>query len=202
MYLYGALIVLVIVIGFVIYNQMQKNNQKKQKKLKEQKQPKDTLKVRVKSKEKATPTSKPTPQPKPQAEPKPKPKVEPKPEPKVEPKPSVELPKCNYPDFDHSRLIEMGLGEDDAKEFVSDLINQIDEQIPKIKDAINDENVEQIEKLTHSIKGSSTNIGVGGIADLLVEFNTYTKSKSNFAVITEYFNQLKVYLQKLKDQYA
>lgn len=87
----------------------------------------------------------------------------------------------------------MGLGESDAQEFVSDLINQIDEQLPKIADAIEAKDMENLERLTHSIKGSSTNIGVGGVADLLVEFNTYTKTKSNIDVINEYFKQLKVY---------
>jgi hypothetical protein len=52
------------------------------------------------------------------------------------------------------------------------------------------------------MKGSSSNIGVGGITDLLIEFNTYSKTDSNFTIIKEYLAQLKNYLQKLKDQYA
>jgi HPt (histidine-containing phosphotransfer) domain-containing protein len=235
MYFYGALIVLVVIVGLIIYNEIQKNKryeEERQARLKKRRQPKDTLKVRVKQKEESV--AKPTPKPKVQKQPvKEEPKVQPKPEVKPEPKPikeqpkevkkepikeepkpqvdtkptvkaepSVRLPECNYPDFDHSRLMEMGLGEDDAHAFVGELINQIDEQLPKLQDAIDDKNVEQVERLTHSMKGSSSNIGVGGVTDLLIEFNTYTKSKSNFAVIKEYFNQLKVYLQKLKDQYS
>jgi len=207
MYFYGFIIVLIVIVGLVTYNEMQKNKryeEDRQKRLQQKRKPKDTLQVRVKPKEETLkPEVKTTPV-KPQIEKVEVKKEQPK---KAEPvqvpkQPEEKLPTCEYPNFDHSRLIEMGLGEDDAKDFVGDLINQIDEQIPKIQDAIDDKNVEQLERLTHSIKGSSTNIGVGGVADLLVEFNTYTKSKSNINVIKEYFKQLKVYLQKLKDQYA
>jgi HPt (histidine-containing phosphotransfer) domain-containing protein len=201
MYFYGALIILVVIVGLIIYNEIRKNKRyekERQERLKRQKKPKDTLKVRVKPKEETTPKTPLTPKIQPEV--KEQPKIDTTPTPKTEP--SVELPECNFPDFDHSRLMDMGLGEDDAKEFVGDLINQIDEQIPKIQNAIDEQDVKQVERLTHSIKGSSTNIGVGGVADLLVEFNTYTKNKANFTIIKEYFQQLKIYLQKLKDQYS
>jgi len=213
MYLYGALIVIIVIISFVIYNEIKKNKQyqkEREERLQQQKDKRrDTLQVRVKPKEtQTTPPkqTKPITQEKPQVkeEVKPvqtQPKVEPQPQKEVS-KPSVDLPECNYPEFDHSRLIEMGLGESDAQEFVGDLINQIEDQLPKIDDAIEAKDIENLERLTHSIKGSSTNIGVGGVADLLVEFNTYTKSKSNMDVIKEYFKQLKVYLEKLKKQYS
>jgi len=213
MYVYGAFLIIITIIGLVIYNEIKQNKQyqkEREERLKRQRQRrKDTLQVRVKPKEANKQSQKPKEQPKPpkpQPIAQPKPEIKPEPKPKIKPevktKPSVELPECNYPQFDHSRLLEMGLGENDAQEFVGDLINQIEDQLPKINDAIEDKNVENIERLTHSIKGSSTNIGVGGVADLLVEFNTYTKTKSNIDVIKEYFKQLKVYLEKLKKQYS
>ena len=216
MYLYGALIVIAVIIGFIIYNEIKKNKQyqkEREERLQKQKDKRrDTLQVRVKSKETQKAPSKPEPtitkepQVKPQVKEEVK-SVQTQPKKEIQPqkevaKPSVDLPECNYPEFDHSRLIEMGLGESDAQEFVGDLINQIEEQIPKIDNAIETEDIENLERLTHSIKGSSTNIGVGGVADLLVEFNTYTKTKSNIDVIKEYFKQLKVYLEKLKKQYS
>lgn len=106
-----------------------------------------------------------------------------------------------YPDFDHSRLVEMGLSDDEAKEFVMELIPQIEEQLPLIEKALQEGNFHQMERLTHSIKGSSTNIGTGGIADLLIDCNTYLKTGTDPLLAKSYYEELKVQLGNLKTQY-
>jgi HPt (histidine-containing phosphotransfer) domain-containing protein len=112
------------------------------------------------------------------------------------------LPKLpDYPAFDHSRLLEMGLSDEDAKEFVQELITQIETEIPLIKEAMVQKDFHQMERVTHGIKGSSTNVGTGGVSDLIIEYNTYLKTGDDIQVAQSYFEALKNELEKLKAQY-
>ena len=125
-----------------------------------------------------------------------------KPTQKPTPKPIVkELPKCNYPNFTHSRLLEMGLSDEEAKEFVLELIPQIKKQIVQIKEAFIKQDFHQMERLTHSIKGSATNLGKGGVSDLLVECNTYLKTGKDIDIVKTYFKYLVYYTKELEKQY-
>jgi len=114
----------------------------------------------------------------------------------------IDLPEGNYPEFDHSRLLKMGLSEEEAKEFVNELIPQIETQIPLIKEAMDTSDFHTMERLTHSIKGSSMTIGTGGISDLLVDYNTYLKSGKELAIAEAYFKHLQHYCSLLKKQYS
>jgi len=144
----------------------------------------------------------------------PEPAVKVKPEPKlqqqvVEPEPqkevpteTKELPEANYPQFTHVRLIEMGLSDEEAKEFVAELIPQIETEIPLIKAAIQEGDFHKIEKLTHGIKGSATNLGTGGVSDLLTDYNTYLKTGIDVDIVKAYLKHLVHYTNELKAQYA
>ncbi len=114
----------------------------------------------------------------------------------------VALSLADYPKFDHSRLLKMGLSEEEAKEFVAELIPQIGTQIPLIKKAIAISDFHNMERLTHSIKGSSTTVGTGGVSDLLVDFNTYLKTGTEPVLAEAYLEQLNHYYEELKEQYA
>ncbi|MCF6207697.1 MAG: Hpt domain-containing protein [Sulfurovum sp.] len=133
-------------------------------------------------------------------EPELKPKSEAKPTEKKPPS-DVELPKGDYPEFNYERLLEMGLSEEEAKVFVQELIPQIGEQIPLLDEAMKIPDFHEMERLTHSIKGSSTTIGTGGVSDLLVEYNTYLKSGKDVPVAEAYQTLLKKYFEKLKKQF-
>ncbi len=125
--------------------------------------------------------------------------------PKEEPTPKKtvkKLPQGNYARFSHQRLVEMGLSDEEAKEFVQELIPQLETQIPLIEEALNIPDFHQLERLTHSIKGSTTNIGTGGISDLLVDYNTYLKKGTDFDIAQTYFKYLVHYTQELKSQYS
>ena len=115
---------------------------------------------------------------------------------------SLTLPVANYGRFDHNRLIEMGLSEEEAVSFVKELIEQIKAQIPLIKEAIEEKDFTRMERLTHSLKGSATNIGTGGIADLLVKYNTYLKTGKELPIAKGYFKHLEDSLEQLNRQYA
>ena len=114
----------------------------------------------------------------------------------------IELPQCKYPDFDYSRLVGMGLSEEEAVEFIQELIPQIGTQIPLIQEAMDKEDFYSMERLTHSIKGSSTTVGSGGVSDLLVEYNTYLKTGEELEVAKAYQRHLKDYYEALKTAYA
>ena len=111
------------------------------------------------------------------------------------------LPTCMYPKFSHIRLIEMGLSEEESKEFVEELIPQLEAQIPLIEIELNNADFHKMERLTHSLKGSATNLGAGGISDLLVECNTYLKTGTDADIATVYFEYLKHYTKELREQY-
>jgi predicted lipid-binding transport protein (Tim44 family) len=128
--------------------------------------------------------------------------IKPTPSTKEETAPKHILPECNYDTFNHNRLLDMGLSNDEAKEFVQELIDQLEEHSSQIKTAIAHTNIEEIEKLTHTIKGSASNIGTGGVTNLLDEFNTYLKDGTDMNIIEKYSNALMEYTTKLKIQYA
>jgi len=112
------------------------------------------------------------------------------------------IPQKEYADFDNSRLLAMGLSQKDADDFVLELIGQIDEFIPQIEAAIESRDYKQVERLSHSLKGSATNLGTGGVADQLIDFNTYCKKGEDKETIVNYLNSLKTYQAKLKVQYT
>ncbi len=115
---------------------------------------------------------------------------------------TIDLPKANYSKFDHSRLLTMGLSEDEAMEYVEELIPQIEAQIPLIKEANSISDFHAMERLTHSIKGSATTVGTGGISDLLIDYNTYLKIGTELSIIEAYFKHLEYYFEELKKQYT
>ena len=96
----------------------------------------------------------------------------------------------------------MGLSENEAVEFIQELIPQIETQIPLIQEAMDKEDFYSMERLTHSIKGSSTTVGSGGVSDLLVAYNTYLKTGDEIEIAKEYQKYLKHYCAELKTQYA
>lgn len=114
----------------------------------------------------------------------------------------IDLPECNYPKFDHSRLMDMGLSPEEAREFVEDLIPQLESQIPLLKEALEISDFEAMERLTHSIKGSSMTVGTGGVSDLLSDYNTYLKTGAEPAIAEAYLEHLKHYYKELKEQYS
>ena len=112
-----------------------------------------------------------------------------------------DLPKGDYPDFNYDRLLEMGLSEEEAVAFIQELIPQIGEQIPLLDEAMKIPDFHKMERLTHSIKGSSTTIGTGGVSDLLTDYNTYLKTGNELSVAEAYQEHLKRYFEKLKKQF-
>lgn len=107
-----------------------------------------------------------------------------------------------YPPYDSTRSIEsLGLSEAEAEMFVRELIEQIESEIPTLDAALDAADHENLERVSHMLKGSSTSLGTGGVADVLVAFNTYCKSGKDFEVIAGHLEDLKHYLEALKREY-
>jgi len=212
----------ILIIAVIIFREY-RNEKKYQEKRREQRAQKKSeprklvvRKAPPKTKPKPTPKSKPEPKPKPEVkvetpEPKPEPKIEIKPEPKPKTEPKVEapepvetkkLPEANYPEFSHIRLVEMGLSEEEAIEFVAELIPQLETEMPLIEAALQEGDFHKMEQLTHGIKGSATNLGTGGVSDLLAEYNTYLKTGTDTDIAKAYFEHLIAYTNALKTQYS
>ena len=187
----SILIFIIVLIIFLEY----RNEKKYQEKKRKQRQTQSRTERSTPPKE----TKKVTPKPIPALEPKP----EVKPQPKIEvPKETKKLPEVNYPQFTHVRLVEMGLSDEEAKEFVAELIPQIEVEIPLIEAAIEGGDFHKMEHLTHGIKGSATNLGTGGVSDLLVEYNTYLKTGKDIDIAKAYLKHLIHYTNELKTQYT
>ncbi len=114
----------------------------------------------------------------------------------------VEEVTYDYPDFDNTRTMEeFGLPKEEADEFIVDLIQQVDEEMPNLENAVSANDSHKIEEISHMIKGSATNLGTGGIADVLVDFNTYMKTDNDPAVIAMHMKNLRYALAALKEQF-
>jgi len=184
-------ILLIFLMIFFEYRNEKKYQAKRRAESKKKRTPRKKLKVK-----KVAPKA--TPEPEPISEPEPIPEPEPEPKVKIETK---LLPECNYPKFSHARLVDMGLSDDESREFVAELIPQLEQQIPLIEEVMNISDFHQMERLSHSIKGSATNIGTGGVSDLLVECNTYLKTGTDIDIAKVYFENLVRYTAELKAQY-
>ena len=108
----------------------------------------------------------------------------------------------DYPAFDNTRTLEeFGLSKEEADDFIVDLIQQIEDEMPGLVAAVEANDSKQIEDISHMIKGSATNLGTGGVADVLVDFNTYMKTASDADVIAKHMKNLDHALKELKEQF-
>ena len=62
-------------------------------------------------------------------------------------------------------------------------------------------NITLIDEITHDIKGSSGNIGSGGIADLMNDSNAYIKRGDDAGILQAYYQHTEYYYKELKQQY-
>jgi HPt (histidine-containing phosphotransfer) domain-containing protein len=91
-----------------------------------------------------------------------------------------EMKNDKYGKYDTTRAInELGLSEEDLEEFLEDLILQIEEEMELFEKHIEEENYKLLKSDIHKVKGSCTNLGEGGIAQLLIEFDKYLSTNEN-----------------------
>lgn len=121
----------------------------------------------------------------------------------AEPAPAEETSGAVYPRFSNQRAIDqLGLSQEEADMFVEELIGQIEAEIPNLEAAVAEGNFEKIERVSHMLKGSATSLGEGGIADQLVEFNTYCKHGKDFEAVREFMRTFHREFEALKAQFG
>ena len=108
-----------------------------------------------------------------------------------------------YPPFDNARAVEeLGLSPEEADLFVGELAAQIASELPGLETAVAAGDAGRAEEISHLLKGSVTNLGTGGVADLLVAFNTYCKTGNDAARLEGYLSDLRRELGRLREQYG
>ncbi len=114
-----------------------------------------------------------------------------------------EIRKKEYKPFTHDRLVKsMGLSPQEADEFVLELIHQLESAIVDLDEKIEQRDFEEIEHITHGLKGAALNIGSGGVADILIDYNTRMKEGSDIEAALAYQELLRSAVSDLKIEYS
>ena len=114
-----------------------------------------------------------------------------------------EIFKKDYGVFSHQRLVEtMGLSDDEADEFVLELIHQLEDAIAELDRRVEEGDFEEIEHITHGLKGAALNIGSGGVADILVDYNQEMKESKSAETAKAYQELLRRSVSDLKIEYS
>ena len=108
-----------------------------------------------------------------------------------------------YDHFDPSRLVKtMGLNQKEADEFVFELIDQLESAIIRLDEKIEEEDFDGMERIIHDLKGAASNIGTGGVADILIDYNNEMKNCKDLEIATAYRDLLKKAIDDLKIEYS
>ncbi len=111
------------------------------------------------------------------------------------------IPTKEHPKYDNSRAVdEMGLTQEEADSFVHDLVKAIQSEIPKIEEAISNSDYKTVEEIVHTITGSSSTLGSGGISSALISFYTAVQHRDSFQELYVHLQNVKHYLSELKEQ--
>ena len=114
-----------------------------------------------------------------------------------------EILSKDYGHFSHRRLVEgMGLSPEEADEFVVELIGQLEASIDQLDELIEKGDYTEVEHVTHGLKGAALNIGEGGVAQLLIDYNTYMKEGNEKPIVEAYQTRLKETVSDLKVEYS
>ena len=114
---------------------------------------------------------------------------------------NIEIPTKAYPKYDNARaVVEMGLTQEDADSFVHDLIEAIESEVPRIEEAIEGSDYKTIEEIVHTITGSSSTLGTGGVSSALISFYTSVQHRDDFQKLYVHLQNVKYYLNELKVQ--
>ncbi|MHC3994313.1 Hpt domain-containing protein [Thiomicrolovo sp. ZZH C-3] len=105
----------------------------------------------------------------------------------------------HYPPFSNARaMTEFGLSQEEADDFTRELIAQIEAETADLDAAVASRDCVQLEEVLHKLKGSTSNLGEGGITALLADFNNYVKEGTDPDTIDDYVANLHYYLDELK----
>lgn len=114
----------------------------------------------------------------------------------------IVIPTKVYDAYDNSRAVEeMGLTQEEADGFVKELVKAIETEIPRIEKAILAADYKSVEEIVHTITGSSSTLGSGGVSSALISFYTAVQHRDDFQKLYVHLQNLKYYIAELKKQY-
>ncbi len=112
----------------------------------------------------------------------------------------VDIPTKQYPKYDNSRAVdEMGLSQEEADSFVLDLIKAIEVEIPSIESAILKGDYKSIEEIVHTITGTASTLGSGGISSAFISFYGSVQHRDGMQEEYIHLQNIKHYLAELKE---
>jgi len=113
---------------------------------------------------------------------------------------TTSIPTKQYAPYSNSRAVdEMGLTQEEADTFERDLVGAIEAEIPKIEKAILGSDYKTIEEIVHTITGSSSTLGSGGISSALISFYAAVQHRDSFKTLYIHLQNLKYYVAELKE---
>ncbi len=113
----------------------------------------------------------------------------------------VVIPTKLHPKYDNSRAVdEMGLTQEEADSFVLDLIKAIDAEIPRIEEFLLQSDQKEVEEIVHTITGTSSTLGSGGVSSALISFYTAVQHRDSLKELYVHLQNVKYYLAELKEQ--
>ena len=114
--------------------------------------------------------------------------------------PTVAIPTKQYPKYNNSRAVdEMGLSKEDADSFVLDLIKAVESEVPRMEDAIQSSEYKTLEEIVHTITGSSSTLGSGGISSAFISFYAAVQHHDSMQDLAVHLQNVKYYLNQLKE---
>lgn len=106
--------------------------------------------------------------------------------------------------FDYNLALErLGGDEQFLNELLMDLIEQIDDTLDNIKQAIAEEDFENLKTLSHSLKGASANLNVSRMASHFLQLeglgmeNTVDGASDLIELVTKDRNDLEAFLNQM-----
>ena len=114
----------------------------------------------------------------------------------------VDIPTKQYPKYDNSRAVdEVGLSQEEADSFVLDLIKAIEVEIPSIESAILKGDYKSIEEIVHTITGTASTLGSGGISSAFIAFYSSVQHRDGMQEEYIHLQNIKYYLNELKEDF-
>ncbi len=114
----------------------------------------------------------------------------------------IVIPTKEYAKYDNNRAVdEMGLTQEEADSFVYDLVKALESEVPRIETAIKGSDYKAVEEIVHTITGSSSTLGTGGVSSALISFYTAVQHRDDFQKLYTHLQNVKYYLAELKEQY-
>ena len=115
----------------------------------------------------------------------------------------VDIPTKQYDMFDNTRAVkEMGLTQEEADGFVVDLVKAIKTEVPRIESAILSGKFKEVEEIVHTITGSSSTLGSGGVSSALISFYTAVQHRDSLDDLYVHLQNVKFYINELDEQCA